>query len=346
MRSIYLSLSFIIMVAASAASAASSSFSAGGNEVNLHDFHHRYQRIIEKDNDKNSGARANSFSTPTETSSLIRAGEISSFTSSILSLPRGGSSLIQGEETSNVVLIKLRNMIRSILQISERKNPTIANYFKKLIQTFESIIGVRLLPVVEKKKAAQKKKKKRSKVTDNEEEKVSPKTKTTSTSTKAKPSPEAQKHLSAKLKSNSPNYRIQKELRAFLTSPPPNLSVAVGKNIRVWIVTITGASNTIYEGEKYRLRMSFPSNYPTSPPSVYFLPPTPKHEHVYTNGDICLSLLGKDWRPTMTGQSLAVSILSLLSSAREKSLPMDNAAHSQNKPGGNQDNWIYHDDNC
>ena len=48
----------------------------------------------------------------------------------------------------------------------------------------------------------------------------------------------------------------------------------------------------------------------------------------------------------MTAQSIAVSILSILSSAQSKSLPMDNARHSQNKPGQFQKDWVYHDDNC
>jgi len=109
---------------------------------------------------------------------------------------------------------------------------------------------------------------------------------------------------------------------------------------------MTFPENTVYHGESYRLRVQFPNDYPTSPPSVYFLKPTPRHEHVYTNGDICLSLLGKDWRPTMTAQSIAMSILSILSGAQRKALPMDNVRHSGNKPGGAQDDWVYHDDNC
>mmetsp|Transcript_18145 Transcript_18145/g.26853 ORF Transcript_18145/g.26853 Transcript_18145/m.26853 type:complete len:276 (-) Transcript_18145:30-857(-) len=154
------------------------------------------------------------------------------------------------------------------------------------------------------------------------------------------------KHASATISSNNPNYRIQRELKEFLNSPPPNLRVKVGSNIRIWIVTMVGANNTIYEGEIFKLRIQFPKDYPTVPPSVYFQQPTPQHEHVYTNGDICLSLLGKDWRPTMTAQSIAVSILSILSSAQSKSLPMDNARHSHNKPGQYQKDWVYHDDNC
>jgi ubiquitin-conjugating enzyme E2 W len=156
-----------------------------------------------------------------------------------------------------------------------------------------------------------------------------------------------QQHMATSLPSSNPNYRIQRELKSFMQDPPPNLTVSVGKNIRVWIITMQGANNTVYDGETFRLRIQFPLQYPTVPPSVYFVGPNiPLHEHVYSNGDICLSLLGKDWRPTMTAQSIAVSILSILSSAQSKTLPMDNAQHAQNKPGQYQKDWVYHDDNC
>ena len=160
----------------------------------------------------------------------------------------------------------------------------------------------------------------------------------------------AQSHLMKSLKSTNPNYRIQRELKAFMKDPPKHLTVRVGKNLRVWAVTVDGTPGSVYEGETFLLRIAFPKSYPTVPPSVYFLSNNkykiPVHEHVYTNGDICLSLLGKDWRPTMTAQSIAVSILSILSSATHKELPMDNAAHAGNAPGQYQKDWVYHDDNC
>jgi hypothetical protein len=81
----------------------------------------------------------------------------------------------------------------------------------------------------------------------------------------------AQCHVARDLKSTNPNYRIQRELKAFLKDPHPGLSVQVGKNLRVWIVTVQGPG--IYKGETFRLRVSFPPQYPTVPPSVYFLPP-------------------------------------------------------------------------
>jgi hypothetical protein len=54
---------------------------------------------------------------------------------------------------------------------------------------------------------------------------------------------------------------------------------------------------------------------------------------MHTNDDICLSLLGKYWRPTMAAQSIAHSIVSILHSATSKSLPMDSPRHASNQPG-------------
>ena len=168
--------------------------------------------------------------------------------------------------------------------------------------------------------------------------------KTTSTKKKEQSAPKSKQRGNT---GKSSTHRIQSELKKFVKNPPDNLSIQTSaKNIRIWIITLKMPSNTIYANEKFRLKIIFPNQYPTIPPSVFFLQPTPRHEHVYTNGDICLSLLGKDWRPTMTAQSLALSIFSILCSAREKSLPMDNAKQAGMKPGQAQDNWVYHDDNC
>jgi ubiquitin-conjugating enzyme E2 W len=259
----------------------------------------------------------------------------------ILALPRGGS-LITDDTDDSLLVKKLRNVIRSVLRLSEKKAPILGKIIKLFWGKVENLTGVELLPKQKKSK-----KDKKVQLTQRRKEKREKKRISKKNDPKGKArSDSAQQHLSKDLKATNPNYRIQRELKEFMRAPPPNLKVKVGKNIRIWIITMKGAKNTIYESETYRLRVQFPADYPTVPPSVYFLQPTPRHEHVYTNGDICLSLLGKDWRPTMTGQSIAVSILSILSGAQRKSLPMDNAAHAQHKPGEKQDDWVYHDDNC
>ena len=73
---------------------------------------------------------------------------------------------------------------------------------------------------------------------------------------------------------------------------------------------------------------------------------TPRHPHVYTNGDICLNLLGNGRRPTITVAQLSFSILSMLSSAKTKGIPQDNAVHAASAPGKPQEGWMYHDDSC
>jgi len=42
-----------------------------------------------------------------------------------------------------------------------------------------------------------------------------------------------------------------------MATPIENIQVAVGENIRVWVVTLTGAKGTIFDGEKYKLKVSF-----------------------------------------------------------------------------------------
>lgn len=260
-------------------------------------------------------------------------------------VPRGGSIAVD-EDEGTFVMKKFRNIIRSVLGIGDKKIPLVSTVLRGVLGCVEMVSGINLLPQEKESKKNKKsrgKSKKGASAVDGKEKKSA------SGSFKNKKSAsggQAQSHLSKELKMSNPNYRIQRELKEFMKSPPPNLSVKVGKNIRIWIITMVGTKGSLYEGEKYRLRVQFPANYPTEPPSAYFLQPTPRHEHVYTNGDICLSLLGKDWRPNMTAQSIAMSILSILSGAGRKSIPMDNAAHSQNKPGQKQDDWVYHDDNC
>lgn len=115
------------------------------------------------------------------------------------------------------------------------------------------------------------------------------------------------------------------EVAAFMAARPCNCSLIIGESIRDWTVEFAGAQGSAYEGETFRLKMVFPREYPSKPPRVFFLKPTPQHQHVYSNGDICLNLLGSDWRPNLTAETLVVSIISMLSSAKAKKIPVDNA---------------------
>uniref|UniRef100_A0A8C5WWV0 Ubiquitin conjugating enzyme E2 W n=1 Tax=Laticauda laticaudata TaxID=8630 RepID=A0A8C5WWV0_LATLA len=87
----------------------------------------------------------------------------------------------------------------------------------------------------------------------------------------------------------------------------------------LWIVDMEGASGTLYEGEKFQLLFKFSSRYPFDSPQVVFTGENiPVHPHVYSNGHICLSILTEDWSPALSVQSVCLSIISMLSSCKEK----------------------------
>ncbi|PFH31676.1 putative ubiquitin conjugating enzyme E2 [Besnoitia besnoiti] len=155
----------------------------------------------------------------------------------------------------------------------------------------------------------------------------------------------ALRHLQRRFSPGHANYRVQKELQAFLSNPPPNCRVYVHpSNIRVWLIEMTGIKGSPYENETYRLKVVIPPDYPFKAPTCFFLQPTPVHPHVYSNGDICLNLLGSDWRPSLSISAVAVAILSMLTSAKQKQLPMDNAAHVDVPAGHRDTQFLYHDD--
>lgn len=62
-------------------------------------------------------------------------------------------------------------------------------------------------------------------------------------------------------------------------------------------------------------------------PSFFLLSPSfcsvPTHPHVYSNGDVCLNLLGSDWHSSLSVFKLCLGILSMLISAKRKAKPQD-----------------------
>ncbi|KAH3676292.1 hypothetical protein WICMUC_002088 [Wickerhamomyces mucosus] len=147
--------------------------------------------------------------------------------------------------------------------------------------------------------------------------------------------------------------RVLRELKNLEKSTPDGVSLILTENIHVLYADITIKGNELYkEGEKYRLKMMIPENYPFVAPISYFIKNNaedvhsiPIHPHIYSNGHICLDLLGPAWTPAYTIDSLIVAIQSILASNDINERPPDDDRYVKKAPKNPQKtSFVYHDD--
>ncbi|EOD47699.1 ubiquitin conjugating enzyme [Neofusicoccum parvum] len=106
----------------------------------------------------------------------------------------------------------------------------------------------------------------------------------------------------------------------------------VNENIFEWDVALIVLNpDSIYYGGYFKAKMTFPKNYPFSPPDFKFMRSL-YHPNVYPDGRLCISILhppGDDemsgelaserWSPAQRVESVLLSILSLLDDAEPSS---------------------------
>jgi ubiquitin-conjugating enzyme E2 G1 len=85
---------------------------------------------------------------------------------------------------------------------------------------------------------------------------------------------------------------LRKQLKDISRNPVDGFSAGLVDDCNVfeWNVTIIGPPDTLYEGGYFNAIMSFPPNYPNSPPSVRFTSEM-WHPNVYPDGRVCISIL-------------------------------------------------------
>ena len=120
------------------------------------------------------------------------------------------------------------------------------------------------------------------------------------------------------------------------------------QNETCWHIKFVGAEGSVYAGEPYTLQFKFGADYPIDSPEVIFVGTPPDHEHIYSNGYICLSILYSDWTPALKASSVCMSIISMMSSAAKKQKPAnDSSAVSwMRHQSPKQVNWMFEDDKC
>ena len=133
--------------------------------------------------------------------------------------------------------------------------------------------------------------------------------------------------------------RINKDIKNYIKSDLNSLGIycywddSDMSNIKALII---GPPDTPYEGGFYFFDITFPNNYPYSPPHVKFLTYVDNirfNPNLYVNGKVCLSILGTwagpGWSSCLSLNSVLVSIQSLL-----------NEQPIQNEPGFEKETGI------
>ncbi|KAK4235753.1 ubiquitin-conjugating enzyme/RWD-like protein [Achaetomium macrosporum] len=110
--------------------------------------------------------------------------------------------------------------------------------------------------------------------------------------------------------------RIAKELTECTSSPPTGVTVFLPKDsdLHRWHAILDGPENTVYQGGKFGLVISLPTDYPFKAPTITFA--TRIYHPNITNdslGNICLGLLKpENWKPSTRLLSVLEAVRALL----------------------------------
>lgn len=124
---------------------------------------------------------------------------------------------------------------------------------------------------------------------------------------------------------------LMNEFKALSKESWTNISLH-NDDIFSWSVALIVLNpDSLYYGGYFKATMSFPRNYPYSPPDFRFTRPL-WHPNVYPDGRLCISILhqpgddvmsgeaaGERWSPVQRVESVLISVLSLLDDAEVSS---------------------------
>jgi len=138
--------------------------------------------------------------------------------------------------------------------------------------------------------------------------------------------------------------RITKDIKNYINSDLNNVGIYCHideSNIKHIKALIIGPKNTPYENGFYFFNIDFPNDYPFNPPKVKFLTYEAGvrfNPNLYTNGKVCLSILGTwsgpGWTTCLNLNTILLSIQSLLNEN-----PLTNEPGFENEIGEKSKNY-------
>ncbi|KAI5275016.1 Ubiquitin-conjugating enzyme E2 7, partial [Ascosphaera acerosa] len=132
---------------------------------------------------------------------------------------------------------------------------------------------------------------------------------------------------------NVAQKRLFQEYKMLCTSPPDGITAGPVSedDMFKWEALIQGPEGTPFEGGVFACELTFPRDYPLSPPKMRFLSPI-FHPNVYANGGVCISILhppGDDpnhyehaserWSPIQSVEKILISVMSMLAEPNDES---------------------------
>ncbi|MCJ1361210.1 hypothetical protein MMC16_000308 [Acarospora aff. strigata] len=147
--------------------------------------------------------------------------------------------------------------------------------------------------------------------------------------------------------------RLGKELSKIHEHLPPGITLVSADDFKEWRLDIRVLDdNPLYRDKTYRLQFKFSANYPIEAPEVTFLRtltpdrPIPIHPHIYSNGIICLDLLGSQgWSPVQNVESVCMSIQSMLTGNTKDERPPGDEDFVRRNTQRPRDIRFFYDDN-
>lgn len=159
--------------------------------------------------------------------------------------------------------------------------------------------------------------------------------------------------------------RLLKEYASLSKAKLPGITIVQNsENLTDFIFRLV-IDNDLYRDQQFYVRIEITLEYPIDSPQVKFIihqefddndvivvedePPRatviPLHPHIYSNGHICLNLLGEDWSPACSLESIILSIQSMLNTNDKAERPPDDDNYVRHAPQNPKDTrFVYHDD--
>lgn len=127
--------------------------------------------------------------------------------------------------------------------------------------------------------------------------------------------------------------RLMAEYKQLTRNPPDGITAGPidEENFFEWEAVILGPEGTCFEGGVFTAKLTFPPDYPLSPPKMQFTNEI-FHPNIYQDGRVCISILhapgidpmgyessSERWSPVQSVEKVLLSVISMLAEPNDES---------------------------